>query len=598
MPELIDLITSNFDYDNFFSAQLTAPMTASDTDIFLDAVPTPSEGVLVIDWDVAASREVIFYNSKTASKVTCPSVADGRGFDDSAATTHLSGANVIMAPVRAWFRLAQQLATTSEQGWKPLGYTPDSIVDNGNRSYTMVFNSVDLTSFISNGMRVKGTPTTAQPTRCADFESSSSQYYNKTSPAGTTFTDDFVVGAWVKLESYVAGAIASRYNGTSGWLLWVDATGAVATHGFNGGAANYSGFTTHQALPLNRWAHVAAQLDMSAFTNTPTTSYMMIDGADVPVALSRSGTNPTALIQAGNLEIGANNGGTLPFDGKMAQVFYTNAKVTQANVRLIKNQGITSATCSTYNIVSAYSFDNSINDINTTNANNLTAQGGVLATSADSPFGQNDAGVPGTSEWGIVMSRSFSTNTTIVIQVPEGSAWPTLPTSAAISSMSYSTNDIPFGFPLDKFRWELNYICNNQYFQNAAVNGTWYNVTGVTGVSGGTYLTVPVGNWKIGYAATTAITSAGSALIAILITLSTGSTTETDKTMSSRSVIAGTAAHNTEIDASHYREKPEKLTAQTPYYLNLKNDNSIGSVSIYLQGGSGSTKIFAIPDYL
>ncbi len=109
MPELIDLITSNFDYDNFFSAQLTAPMTASDTDVNLDAVPTPSEGVLVIDWDVAASREVIFYTSKTASKVTCPSVADGRGFDDTTATTHLSGANVIMAPVADYFRYMMTL---------------------------------------------------------------------------------------------------------------------------------------------------------------------------------------------------------------------------------------------------------------------------------------------------------------------------------------------------------------------------------------------------------------------------------------------------------------------------------------------------------
>ena len=214
MPELIDLITTNFDYDNFFSAKLTAPMTGSDTDVFLDAIPTPSEGVLVIDWDVADSREIIFYNSKTASKVTCPSVANGRGFDDTTATTHLSGANVIMAPVRAWFRLAQQLATTSEQGWKPLGYTPNTIVDNGNRQYTMVFNSVDLTSFLSPGMRLKGTPTTAKPTQCADLESSSSQYFNKTTPGGLTFTDDFVAGGWVKPESYAAMTIISRYNRT------------------------------------------------------------------------------------------------------------------------------------------------------------------------------------------------------------------------------------------------------------------------------------------------------------------------------------------------------------------------------------------------
>jgi hypothetical protein len=68
---------------------------------------------------------------------------------------------------------------------------------------------------------------------------------------------------------------------------------------------------------------------MSAFTATTLTSYTMLDGLDVPATVSRAGTNPTALIQAGNLQIGAAN--TLNFfPGKIAQVAIYNAKVTQA----------------------------------------------------------------------------------------------------------------------------------------------------------------------------------------------------------------------------------------------------------------------------
>ena len=74
---------------------------------------------------------------------------------------------------------------------------------------------------------------------------------------------------------------------------------------------------------------------MSAFTNTPTTGYIMIDGVDVPATYTRGGTNPTALVQAGNIEVGAYNGGTNPFPGKIAQAFVSSAKITQANVRTL-----------------------------------------------------------------------------------------------------------------------------------------------------------------------------------------------------------------------------------------------------------------------
>jgi hypothetical protein len=96
--------------------------------------------------------------------------------------------------------------------------------------------------------------------------------------------------------------------------------------GFNAALSNFSLGITYQSIPLNKWVHVAGQLDMSAFTASSTTSYIMIDGVDVPISISRGGTNPTSLVQAGNLEVGAQNGGTTPFPVKLPKHFIVMPK--------------------------------------------------------------------------------------------------------------------------------------------------------------------------------------------------------------------------------------------------------------------------------
>lgn len=100
--------SSNLGFQNFFQATLTGDITASSTDIPMDNIPNSTEGFLVIEPDSTTKREVIFYNSKTALKVVCPSAADGRGQDDTTATTHSTGATVIMAPVAAFWEAFQQ----------------------------------------------------------------------------------------------------------------------------------------------------------------------------------------------------------------------------------------------------------------------------------------------------------------------------------------------------------------------------------------------------------------------------------------------------------------------------------------------------------
>lgn len=321
---------------------------------------------------------------------------------------------------------------TAASTWSLITGSITSVTANGNRSYSLT-TSADNTGIITPGMRLRTTRTVAAPVTCFSLNGTN-QYFSKTSPAGMTFTDDFVVSAWVYMTSYQQATILSRFNNTSGWIFGVTAVGQVELFGFNASNANYSGVQSYQSIPLNKWVHVTAQLDMSTFTASTTTSYVMIDGVDVPAQVLRGGTNPTALIQAGNLEIGSRNAGTVLFPGRIAQVAVYSAKVTQATIQGYASQGLIGTET---NLISAYSGVN-LTDLNTTNANNLTANNSAVSGFASAPFGNN--GVSSTLDYGIVQTVSAST---IVVKVPEGC---TIPTSGGVSAVSYSAHAAPYGY--------------------------------------------------------------------------------------------------------------------------------------------------------
>ncbi len=379
---------------------------------------------------------------------------------------------------------------SSDGGWTPISGSISAVTYNGNRSYTLTTSS-DNTANVSPGMRLRTTRTVSAPTQSASLNGST-QYFSKSSPAGMTFTDDFVVSAWVKLSRYAAGGIVSRINGTQGWQLIVNAQGQVTIAGFNGSLSNFSSATSYQSVPLNKWTHVTAQLDMSSFTATTTTSYIMFDGVDVPVNIARAGTNPTALVQAGNLEVGSTNGGTLPFPGKIAQVAIYSAKVTQANIRATISQGLVGNETS---LISAYSLSNSVNDLNA-NANNLTAQDSATTTNADAPWGGQASGsISATLDYAIIQA---ATSTNLTVQVPEGC---TIPTGGGVSAVSYSNVKTPYGFPGDKPKWRLNSLhrTSGTTTANTPNYGTY--------LSGGFALTLPIGSWSIGWQAGRAVVS-------------------------------------------------------------------------------------------
>lgn len=558
-------------HQSFYQSQLTSSITAGDLIIPLDTVPTVSEGFLVIESTVEAKREIIYYTSKTTTTVTCPSGAgNGRGYDGTTAVSHTQGATVIMAPVGAMFEELGDITvnsitiadTTTMAGWSPLGATPNTVTANGNNSFDLVFNSNDLTDTLTNGMRIRATRTVAAPNTSFSLDGTN-DYYVKTSPNKLTFTDDFVCSAWVYIPSYPAsnGSIISRYNGTSGWDLQVYNDGRIILVGYNASASNYSQVLSYQSIPTNKWVHITAQLDMSSFTATTTTSYIMIDGVDVPCAVSRAGTNPTALVQAGNLEIGSRNGGTQPFIGYIDQVAVYSAKVTQATILASINRALSGSETS---LASAYS-NGSTSDLNTTTPNDLTATNGAT-TIANSPFGNR--GVSTTLEYGVVMANTFSTNTTVTVQVPEGCQ---LPTTGGISSIDYSTQNVPYGFPRDKSRWELEVVLNGNPTQGSPVTNTWYHI-------GQLRFDKPAGLWSIGYETNVGIT--GSAVAAsIMAELSTSASASTDLRM--RAGAYG-ATPSQPFLAYFKRSRSYPTTAATSYYMIYKTDiASSGTIQVY-----------------
>lgn len=440
-------------------------------------------------------------------------------------------------------------ASNPAGGWTATS-VPTTITNLGNRSYTVLFPSVDLTSTVSSGMRLKLTRSSTAPTQCADLESSSSQYFSKTSPTGVTFTDDYTVMGWVKLESYTAGGIIARRNAdTEGWSLGVNSSGQVVAGSYRI-ASNNSVTTSRQSLPKGKWVHVAATTNLSG-----TSVLIYIDGVLVPSATVITGTI-TAIVQGTTaLVVGAEkSAGTNPFDGKIAQAAVFSSVLTEATIRSYMSQTLTGAESTN---VSAFSLNNTLNDLNA-NANNLTAQGSALATNADSPFA---GGTGGTTEFGIITAAAFSTDTTLTVQVPEGYA---IPTTGGVNAVSYSTQKVPFGFPADRIKWRVESLYTTSMVTGATVGGTTYN-------PGTASLSVPVGTWSLSYNGSGYISdnAATTGRLISLLSTTAASLTPISANLTSQSFAGATGPTTNDMISSHSAEDGYTTAAATTVYANV-----------------------------
>lgn len=448
-------------------------------------------------------------------------------------------------------------SSSVSSGWTDLGYAPNTVTANGNRSYSLVFNSVDLTGTVSNGMRLKLPRTVTPPTQCTSLNGSN-QYFSKTSPSGLSFTTAFTASAWVKLTSYAAGGIIARRNAdTEGWSFGVNSSGQLTLGAYRIASNNKVG-VSYQSLPLNRWVHVAASMDVTS-SSTSTATKMYINGVAVSSLTTTTGTC-TALVQGTTaLVVGAEkSAGTNPFSGKVAQAAVYSVEIAQATLLAAMNQTLSG---SETNLVSAYTLSNSANDLSA-NANNLSAQNSATTTNSDSPMN--------VTEYGIIMGNSFSTNTTLTVQVPEGYS---IPTSGGVNNVSYSIVKAPQGFPSQRTKWIIQNINKVDLSQASPTTNTWYNL-------GGLQLNVPAGEWVAYYEA--GVIAQHATTPNQFLTLSTGASTETDTTTTSYAQVNGTAA----IITTMRKTASISPTTTTTYYLNIKTSTG-STTSIAVTGTSG-----------
>lgn len=435
-----------------------------------------------------------------------------------------------------------------------------SVTNNGQRSYDVTFAS-SVASYLTPGQRIRTTRTSAAPTQCTSLNGTT-QYWSRASGSLTgtlsTFTDDFTVSAWIKLTSYPSsnGGIITRWNGTSGWMFYITNTGQLNAGGWNGGVGNSRIMSSYQSLPLNKWVHVSASLDMSGWTTA--TNKITFDGVDVPVSLASAGTNPTSWANAGNLEVGSYNGGTNFFPGKIAQVAVFNGNVstvTQANIRSYMSQGMTG---SETNCIFFVNFNNSTTDLSAS-ANTLSAgAGSPTATNADSPFGgQADGTISSTLDYGIVTKVS---TTVATVQVPEGC---TIPTSGGVTTVDMSAWKAPYGFPDSIDKWTL------LYFQGASNPATATGTSWLWSTVGNIQMTLPIGSWDVfPYFSLSMVGIDG------YVAFSSSSSTPTDIELTQRWYFNSAVQKIQKTSMS----KPITLSAATTYYgiMNPQNATAAG----------------------
>ena len=366
---------------------------------------------------------------------------------------------------------ALSVSTGSSSGWVEWNKTFEYVSNDGNKQYTYKVSGEDTTGTTAKGMKIKLPRITAANTHSADLYASSSQYAKKTSPSGITFTDDFTCGAWIKLRSYGTDRdIVSRYDGSNGFIFLAKGTGEIQILGGNAGSLHYH--RTHQSLPLLKWVHVAATLNMSGDVVA-----IYIDGVSVPV--DNLGSTPTSLVQAGDLTVGGRSGGSNFFDGEIKHAFVADKIMSAAEVKeAMASDDLTAASFSA-DLVAYYKLNNDWTD-SSSNSNDMTAVNSAGFTT-DSPFSS--------TEYGVITSQSFSTDTTYTIFTGSYNA-----PDEDITAPSYSTEHAPYGMDVGKDKWRLSTL-------HRSYNATTSNANYGSYMSGGFALTVPIGAWTVGWQA-------------------------------------------------------------------------------------------------
>jgi len=361
-------------------------------------------------------------------------------------STNLADNSVTTAKIINGAVTEAKLADSLKLGWYSGLANPSSITHLGDRLYNIVFNGQDYTQELTEGTKLKFTRAAVAPTQSANLNGST-QFFDMASPNKMTFNDNFTMMIWDNLTSYPStsndGYMLGRSDGTAAnaWGMSIKADGRVQVYVANGGTGNTRITTSDQAVPIGQPFHVAASWASGVVK-------IYINGKEVVTKQTTAGTAPTTVPQSGNFAVGklGSYASSIHSQGKISQAAVFNAVLSAATIASYVGQTLTG---SETNVLSAYSFAGNANDLNTTTPNNLTNNGTTTYVS-ESPFagGSTSYETAGTTEYGVITTKpSYSAgNTTIQVCVPVG--W-VLPTLSMPSAVFYSSEDAPYGYPVN-----------------------------------------------------------------------------------------------------------------------------------------------------
>jgi len=452
-------------------------------------------------------------------------------------------------------------SSNATDGWTALT-TPVSVstgYNKGNREYDLTFSS-SMAAVLSPGMRFKLTRGTTPPTQCTDLEQSSSQYATVASPTGISFTTTFTCEAWVKLESYgsYSGIINRRNASTEGWTFGVNTDGSLQLIGLRI-ASNNKSISSYQSVPLDRWVHVAATLDMAV--GDTSAQKIWIDGVEVPRSYTLNGT-ATALVQGtSNMAVGSERaGGTGPFDGKLDDVRLWSDQRTTTEIQDNMNQQLVG---NESGLVGYWKLNGDFND-STANANNLTGQAGAVATNADNPMNA--------TEYAVVTKVA---TTTVTVFTGTGYNIPNM----TLSTPHYSTQKSPFGFPASKGKWFVETI---SYQLSAITIGTSYAAP-----SGLEKLITPTGAWQLIFDSLIRIDSTATSTRSAVITLSSDGSRETNPKITVSANHDGEAASSANAFTMAHAEDFIDVSSQTTFTLLAKVPTTANTNTANIDGSIG-----------
>ncbi len=459
-------------YQNFFATKLTNDIGAADTSIVVDQAPTATSGRLVLEARNPTQREIIKYTGVAGNQLTGVT----RGVGGTTAKSHLKNAliemNLTAEDIADLYAAFASFSAANGNGWLSLASTITYNQGFGQREW-LLNSSVDVSSFISKGDRLRLTRPSAAPTQSMLFNGST-QYATKATPSGLNFANTFTIESWMYNDSTSNGASRmwlSRTNtgATDGWYSQIDASGRLTIVYTSGG--NATGWYTKEAIPSGEWVHVA--IVVSSISGK-TLQGIYLNG--YPVYTVNNVNTSTTITNSGNLTLGRWDNPNQYWGGALSEVrIWSTARTATQIVDNMYNNLVGNET----GLIGLWRGDGSWNDL-TANANHLTATGAVN-NNLNNPFNTREH----------LIVTNVTSSTIRVISSKKGGV-PNL----TYSAVDYSKARAPYGFPSDRSDWTFFrqlIDMENVVASGNTAGGTWREINFSD-------TAIPGGAWRVRYA--------------------------------------------------------------------------------------------------